>query len=143
MDEVQRSRSQSVKVMKVKAWYVHVNYLWDTDLDTERDSIQMSDDGDHVGTVQNSLTESSCVEVSNLPFKCKQAFVKPLSTHSVMGFKASWMLPICRKYRRISHMTNRRLPSDSLTLMAASRASALVIDCEGRDNIGRSERELT
>lgn len=34
--------------------------------DTERNSIQISDDGDHVGTVQNSLTESSCVEVNNL-----------------------------------------------------------------------------
>src|SRR6266436_1274970 len=28
--------------------------------------LQISDDGDHVGTVQYSLTESSCVEVSNL-----------------------------------------------------------------------------
>jgi hypothetical protein len=34
--------------------------------DTERHSIQISDDGDHVGTVQYSLTESSCIEVSNL-----------------------------------------------------------------------------
>ena len=34
--------------------------------DTERHSIQISDDGDHVGTVQYSLTESSCIAVSNL-----------------------------------------------------------------------------
>jgi hypothetical protein len=27
----------------------------------------MSDDGDHVGTVQYSLTDSSCVEASSLP----------------------------------------------------------------------------
>jgi hypothetical protein len=34
--------------------------------DAERNSIQISDDGDHVGTVQYSLTESSCIAVSNL-----------------------------------------------------------------------------
>ena len=34
--------------------------------DTECHSIQISDDGDHVGTVQYSLTESSCIAVSNL-----------------------------------------------------------------------------
>ena len=34
--------------------------------DAEHHSIQISDDGDHVGTVQNSLTESSCIAVSNL-----------------------------------------------------------------------------
>jgi hypothetical protein len=31
----------------------------------------------------------------------------------------------------------------SFTLMAASRASAELIGCEGKDNIGRGERELT
>ena len=30
-------------------------------------NIHVSDDGDHVGTVQYSLTDSSCVEVSSLP----------------------------------------------------------------------------
>jgi hypothetical protein len=34
--------------------------------DTIDHSIQISDDGDHVGTVQYSLTESSCIAVSNL-----------------------------------------------------------------------------
>lgn len=34
--------------------------------DIERHSIQISDDGDHVGTVQYSLTESSCIAASNL-----------------------------------------------------------------------------
>jgi len=33
---------------------------------TERHSLQISDDGDHVGTVQYSLTVSSCIAVSNL-----------------------------------------------------------------------------
>ena len=33
----------------------------------EPKSIQMSDEGDHVGTVQYSLTESSWIEVSSLP----------------------------------------------------------------------------
>ena len=33
----------------------------------------MSDDGDHVGTVQYSLTDSSCVEASSLPSVIKGA----------------------------------------------------------------------
>ncbi len=36
-------------------------------------NIHMSDDGDHVGTVQYSLTDSSCVEVSSLPSVIKNA----------------------------------------------------------------------
>jgi len=45
--------------------------------DIEPDPIQISDDGDHVGTVQYSLTESSCVEASNLyphDLRCDQAW---------------------------------------------------------------------
>jgi hypothetical protein len=34
--------------------------------DAERKFVQISDDGDHVGTVQYSLTESSCFDASNL-----------------------------------------------------------------------------
>ncbi len=39
--------------------------------DTEHRFIQISDDGDHVGTVQYSLTESSCIAVSNLSSSIK------------------------------------------------------------------------
>jgi hypothetical protein len=67
----------------------------------------------------------------------QQVVVKPVSTYSVMGFTASWMLP---NYRRISHMTDysKIEVQTSFTLMMASRVSgAQVTGCEGRDNIGR------
>jgi hypothetical protein len=49
--------------MKVNAWYACVNYVCGG---IEHHSIQISDDGDHVGTVQYNFTESSCIAVSNL-----------------------------------------------------------------------------
>lgn len=57
--------------MKVNAWPCHGQCIssWE-DLES---NIHMSDDGDHVGTVQYSLTDSSCVEVSSLPSAVKNA----------------------------------------------------------------------
>lgn len=79
--------------------------------------------------------------------KNKQASFNPLSTYSVMGFKASRMLPSYPKNRGISHMTTRRNTvklQTSFTLMAASRTSAaLGTGCEGRDSIGRGKARLT
>lgn len=51
--------------MKVNTWHILVNNS-QSQGDVKREYIQISDDGDHVGTVQYSLTESSCFEVSNL-----------------------------------------------------------------------------
>ena len=70
MDEKQTARSQVVKVMKVKTWDVSELNAFPLGK-AQKANIHISDDEDHVGTVQYSLTDSSCVEVSSLPSMIK------------------------------------------------------------------------
>jgi hypothetical protein len=113
--------------------------------DTEPNSIQISDDGDHVGTVQYSLTESSCVEVNNLSTRILKDKQSSNRSH-VLCDGLDCILDVAQlseEQKNQSHDFSKKCHQTSFTLMAASRAPAVQLTgCGDRDNIGRGESGL-